>query len=59
MDGPREVVFAPEAREDLIQLYLFIAENSDSGRALAYIERLEAYCRSFANLPGVECGAMI
>lgn len=48
---PHEVVFSPEAREDLIQLYLFIAEQSGSERALAYTERLEAYCRSFANLP--------
>jgi len=48
---PHEVVFSPEARDDLIQMYLFIAEHSGAARALAYIERIEAYCRSFASLP--------
>ncbi len=46
-----EVRFSPEARDDLRQLYLFIAERSGEERALAYVERIEAYCRGFADFP--------
>ena len=46
-----EVVFAPEARDDLIQLYLYIAEQAGDARALGYIERIESYCRGFADFP--------
>lgn len=45
----REVVFAPEARDDLKELYLFIAKRSNPGRAVAYVDRIEAYCRGFAD----------
>ena len=45
------VVFSPEAENDLLQLYLYIAEQSGDGRALAYIERLERYCRGFSEFP--------
>ncbi|NDV89471.1 type II toxin-antitoxin system RelE/ParE family toxin [Aurantimonas aggregata] len=48
---PHRVVFAPEARDDLWQLYLSIAEYSSDARALAYVERIEAYCRGFADFP--------
>ena len=34
-----------------MQLYLYIAERSGDARAMAYIERIEAYCRDFATLP--------
>ena len=47
----REIVFAPEARNDLEKLYLFIAERSDPERAMAYVDRIETYCRGFANFP--------
>lgn len=47
----REVVFAPEARADLRQLYLHIAEESGDARALAYVGRIEAYCLGFADFP--------
>ena len=47
----RKVVFAPEARDDLKELYLFIAERSNSDRAMAYVNRIEAYCRGFADYP--------
>lgn len=47
----REIRFSPEARDDLRQLYLFIAERSGEERALAYIERIEAHCRGFADFP--------
>jgi toxin ParE1/3/4 len=45
------IVFAPEARDDLLKLYLFIAERDGDVRALAYIERIEAFCRNFADFP--------
>ena len=45
------VVFAPEAENDLLQLYLYIAEHSGDARALAYVERLERYCKGFADFP--------
>ena len=45
------VVFAPEAEDDLLQLYLYIAERAEDARALAYIERLERYCQGFADFP--------
>jgi len=45
------VVFSPEARDDLLQLYRFIAEHSDEGRAIGYIERIEACCNSLSIFP--------
>jgi toxin ParE1/3/4 len=47
----REVVFAPEARDDLLQLYDYIATRSGAGRARAYAERILSYCLGFENLP--------
>ena len=46
-----KVVFAPEARDDLLSLYLFIAERDGDSRALSYVERIEAFCRSFSDFP--------
>jgi toxin ParE1/3/4 len=46
-----KIVFAPEARDDLRRLYLFIAERAGDSLALAYIERIETYCRSFKDFP--------
>ena len=48
---PHKVVFSPKARDDLVQLYLYIAERAGDPRAIAYIERIEACCRGFATLP--------
>lgn len=45
------VLFSPEARDDLQQLYLFVAEDAGDARALAYLERIETYCRGFATFP--------
>ena len=45
------VEFAPEAREDLRQLYIYIADHAGPDRAMAYMERIEAYCRGFAAFP--------
>ena len=47
----REVVFAPEARDDFKELYFFIAERSHPDRAMAYVERIETYCRGIADFP--------
>ncbi len=46
-----KVVFSPEARDDLRQLYIYIAERAGEGRALVYIERIETYCRGFSTFP--------
>jgi toxin ParE1/3/4 len=43
----RTVVFAPEARHDLLELGDWIAERAGAGTALNYIARLEAYCLGF------------
>jgi toxin ParE1/3/4 len=45
------VVFAPEAQDDLRKIYLFIAEQAGDARAMAYLERIEAYCAGFATFP--------
>ncbi|MBS9478874.1 type II toxin-antitoxin system RelE/ParE family toxin [Ancylobacter radicis] len=45
------VVFSPEASDDLLGLYLFIAQRSGPDIALGYVERIEVYCRSFADFP--------
>ena len=37
----REVVFAPEAREDLAAVYDWIAEAASAELALRYVERLK------------------
>jgi len=46
-----KVVFSPEAESDLLELYLYIAERTGNARALAYIERLERYCKGFEEFP--------
>jgi toxin ParE1/3/4 len=40
----REVVFSPEAIDDLNRLYDWIASGAGSAVALRYIERIEAFC---------------
>ena len=47
----REVVFAPEARDDLLELYDFIAERSGEVRARTYTERIVTYCLGLATFP--------
>ena len=46
-----KVLFAPEARDDLKELYLYIVERAGDERAMAYVERIEAYCLGFADFP--------
>lgn len=45
------VVFNPEARTDLLNLYIYIAEHGGESRALGYIERIEEACRSLQTFP--------
>jgi toxin ParE1/3/4 len=47
----RKVLFSPEAARDLVELYEYVSENASAARALAYLERIEAYCAGFADLP--------
>lgn len=44
----RKIVFAPEARDDLLALYDWISARAGPATALAYIERIEAYCLGFS-----------
>ena len=44
----RPVEFAPEARDDLIALYDWIADRADHMVAIGYVERLEAFCRKLS-----------
>ena len=46
-----EVVFAPEAQLDLLDLYDMVAEGSSSERAVAYVERIQAACLRLAAFP--------
>jgi len=41
------VIFAPQARHDLVELTDWIAERAGADTALAYTARLEAYCMGF------------
>jgi toxin ParE1/3/4 len=43
----REVILSPEARADLLALYDWIADAASPEIALAYVERLEGFVRSF------------
>ena len=47
----RKISFSPEARSDLFGLYDYIAAASGPNRALAYLERIEAYCLGFGDFP--------
>lgn len=42
----RVVLFAPEAKDDLLRIYDWNAEAAGAEPALAYIGRIEAFCRS-------------
>jgi toxin ParE1/3/4 len=47
----RPVVFSPEAQNDLLDLYEYIADHSSSARALRYIERIEKMCNALNFMP--------
>ena len=44
---PRAIVFAPEARADLVALYEWISVKASPDVAMSYIERIETYCNGF------------
>lgn len=46
-----KVVFSPEAENDLLELYLYVAERAGDACALAYVERLERFCKGFEEFP--------
>ena len=46
-----KIVFRPGAEADLFALYRYIAENSDTLRAEAYVTRLEKFCMGLAAFP--------
>jgi len=46
-----KIVFRPGAEADLFALYRYIAENSDTLRAEAYITRFEKCCMGLAVFP--------
>jgi len=46
-----KIVLSPEAADDLINLYEYIAERSGPVRAIGYIDRIEAYCVGFEASP--------
>jgi toxin ParE1/3/4 len=43
----RQVVFTPEARIDLFEIYDWIAAKAGFQTAISYIERIETYCLGF------------
>ena len=47
----RQVVFSPEAQNDLRRLYLYISERSGASRAISYLDRIEASCLSLGDFP--------
>jgi toxin ParE1/3/4 len=50
-NGTHKVVFSPEAKADLLELYGYIAEASSEFRALGYIERVEHKCLNLSTFP--------
>ena len=40
----RDVIFSPEARDDLLSIYNWIAPRGGAQVAMNYLDRLEAYC---------------
>ncbi|WP_419253300.1 type II toxin-antitoxin system RelE/ParE family toxin [Caulobacter sp. ErkDOM-YI] len=47
----RAVTFSPEARDDLIELYDYIAGRGAPNAALAYVTRRESRCLALADYP--------
>ena len=46
-----EVVWRPEARDDLYAIYDWIAERADPDTAFAYTSRIEAFALRLASFP--------
>lgn len=45
------VVLSPEARQDLIDLYEYLADRFSQVNALKYIERIQSWCESLRSFP--------
>ncbi len=45
------VRFAPEARDDLLALYDYLADAAGAARAMAYLARIERACLGLADFP--------
>jgi plasmid stabilization system protein ParE len=45
------VVFAPEAEDDLVELFDYIAEHGSPANAARYAEAIVAYCETLTTLP--------
>lgn len=43
----RRVIISPEAKQDLLDIYQWIANRASARTALAYIDRLEKHCLDF------------
>jgi toxin ParE1/3/4 len=43
----RRVVISPEAKQDLLDIYEWVADRASARTALAYIERIEKHCLAF------------
>jgi toxin ParE1/3/4 len=46
-----KVVFAPEARDDLLDIYDFVADQAGPMTAFGYVERVQAYCLGLGDFP--------
>jgi toxin ParE1/3/4 len=46
-----EVVFSPEAEEDLAELYRYIEENASADVALRYTSAVVEYCEGLTTFP--------
>ena len=47
----RTIVFSPEARADLLELYDWVANAASPDAAMAYIERIERFVAGFELAP--------
>lgn len=47
----RAVVFSPEARDELLELYDYVAGRGAPNAAMTYVLRLEARCLALADFP--------
>lgn len=47
----RQIIYAPEAQADLIDLYDFIADRAGAAVALGYVRRLQKYINGFVTFP--------
>lgn len=46
-----ELIFSPEAREDLDGIFNYIRQSASDAVAARYIERIDAYCQSLGDFP--------